>query len=249
MLQQISCRTISEQTSSLDGETGERVLVDRVWPDGVSRSDAFLDAWSSTIAPSRELRAWYGRLPREFEEFRRRSVTGLSDLDYRHAADLPRAMADLGHLTLPTAAPDTDHSHVAVLAEWLTSSDGDGALQGVVLVGGGGRHLRVARRRLGLEHLGHLPVLLVLLGAVVPAGQREDQRIAALQLAEPTDRAGVVGQGEVREDPARNDVGTPGVSHLSSSARSPRHGRGARRVRRGPAPRPRRLGRSGGAGR
>ncbi|MGW2831533.1 SLAC1 family transporter [Streptomyces sp. NPDC001286] len=127
MTKQISCRTISEQTSSMDGETGERVLVDRLWPDGVSRSDALLDAWLSAIAPSHELQGWYGRHPREFEKFRRRYLTELSDQEHRHAAERLRAMADLGHVTLLTATPDMDHSHVAVLAEWLARSDGDGA--------------------------------------------------------------------------------------------------------------------------
>jgi uncharacterized protein YeaO (DUF488 family)/tellurite resistance protein TehA-like permease len=127
MSKQITCRRISEQTSASDGEAGERVLVDRVWPEGVRRSEALLDGWLSNIAPSRDLQAWYGRHPLRFGEFRRRYLTELADQGHRQAAVRLRAMAEHGSLTLLTAARDMDHSHAAVLAEWLTGAGQDRA--------------------------------------------------------------------------------------------------------------------------
>ena len=82
-------------------------------------------------------------------------------------------------------------------------------LQLVALVGGDRDDLRVGHRDLRLERR-QLEVLLVLLRAVVAAGQREDQRVAALQLAERADDAGVVRERVVGEDATGNDVGTHG---------------------------------------
>jgi hypothetical protein len=84
-------------------------------------------------------------------------------------------------------------------------------LQCVVLVGGDRDDLRVRDRDLRLER-GQVEVLLVFLGTEVAAGEREDQRVAALQLAERADGAGVVGQRVVREHAAGDDVRTHEVS-------------------------------------
>ena len=82
-------------------------------------------------------------------------------------------------------------------------------LQRVVLVGGDGGHLGVGHRDLRLERR-QLEVLLVLLRAVVAAGEREDQRIAALEFTQRADGVGVVGQRVVGEGAAGDDVGTHG---------------------------------------
>jgi uncharacterized protein YeaO (DUF488 family) len=100
-------------------EDGRRVLVDRVWPRGVSKQRAALDLWCKDVAPSTELRKWYGHDPDRFAEFRRRYV---KELKAQSAVD---ALADLketdGVLTLLTAAQAVDISQAAVLADVLTT--------------------------------------------------------------------------------------------------------------------------------
>ncbi|MGW3815357.1 SLAC1 family transporter [Streptomyces sp. NPDC005046] len=129
MAKQITCRRINEQTPSEDAETaeggedaegGERVLVDRAWPEGVRRRRPPLDEWLPEVAPSAELQRWYGHNPQRFGEFRRRYLTELDDQGHRQAADRLRDLAGHGSLTLLTATQDMDHSHAALLAEWLT---------------------------------------------------------------------------------------------------------------------------------
>jgi uncharacterized protein YeaO (DUF488 family) len=95
---------------------GARVLVDRLWPRGVSKADADLDDWCTETAPSDELRRWYGHDPQRFEEFRRRYVEELRE---QAARDRLHDLADLaGHegLVLLTATRDLEHSHAVVLA-------------------------------------------------------------------------------------------------------------------------------------
>ena len=55
-----------------DEQMGYRVLVDRLWPRGISKADAALDGWLKDVAPTTELRCWYGHDPGRFEEFARR---------------------------------------------------------------------------------------------------------------------------------------------------------------------------------
>jgi uncharacterized protein YeaO (DUF488 family) len=93
---------------------GRRVLVDRVWPRGVSKERAALDLWCKDVAPSTELRKWYGHDPERFDRFRERY---LKELEQPAAA---AAMADLratdGVLTLLTASQAVHISQAAVLA-------------------------------------------------------------------------------------------------------------------------------------
>ncbi|MQY39853.1 hypothetical protein SRB17_78810 [Streptomyces sp. RB17] len=117
---EISCRRIDEQRPSEDGVVGERVLVDRAWPEGMRREDAPLDESLREVAPSVELQRWYGHNPRQFGEFRRRYLTELGDQRHRYAAARLRDLAEHHSLTLLTATKDVDHSHTVVLAEWLT---------------------------------------------------------------------------------------------------------------------------------
>ncbi|MEU9019101.1 DUF488 family protein [Actinomadura sp. NPDC048394] len=103
-----------------DGD-GERVLVDRVWPRGLSKEKARLDRWEKDVAPSTELRKWYGHDVDRFEEFRRRYGAELEDPERAAALDRLRGDADPGPLTLLTATKDVDHSQAAVLADILGS--------------------------------------------------------------------------------------------------------------------------------
>ncbi|MFD1659221.1 DUF488 domain-containing protein [Streptomyces caeni] len=117
MTAQVACRRVYEDTSPQDGT---RVLVDRVWPRGMRKEDARLDEWLRDVAPSTELRRWYGHEPDRFAEFRRRYLAELRDPGHREAAAHLRDLAARARLTLLTATKDVEHSQAAVLAEWLT---------------------------------------------------------------------------------------------------------------------------------
>jgi uncharacterized protein YeaO (DUF488 family) len=96
---------------------GYRVLVDRLWPRGVARALADLDEWKRELAPSAELRQWFGHDPARFDEFRRRYIDELRG-QRRRLAELRRRARD-GTLTLVYAAEDTEHNDAVVLAEVL----------------------------------------------------------------------------------------------------------------------------------
>ncbi|MGH3312623.1 MAG: DUF488 domain-containing protein [Streptomyces sp.] len=117
--QRVRTRRVYEEAEP--GEDGVRVLVDRVWPRGVKKEDARLDAWDKEVAPSTELRKWYGHDHARFTEFAERYRAELAEPAARDALDRLRERAAGGPLTLLTAtkAEDLDHSHAAVLAQEL----------------------------------------------------------------------------------------------------------------------------------
>ncbi|MGW4273869.1 DUF488 domain-containing protein [Streptomyces seoulensis] len=116
MATHIAYRRVYEDTSPQDGT---RVLVDRVWPRGMRKEDAHLDEWLRDVAPSTDLRHWYGHEPSRYDEFRRRYLAELRDAGHREAVGRLRELAGHDRLTLLTATKDVDHSQAAVLAEWL----------------------------------------------------------------------------------------------------------------------------------
>jgi uncharacterized protein YeaO (DUF488 family) len=98
---------------------GYRVLIDRLWPRGVSKAKARLDAWEKDIAPSRELRGWYGHDPAKWPEFRTRYTNELRTARARMIlADLVRR-ARRGRVTLVYGSRATEISDVAVLERML----------------------------------------------------------------------------------------------------------------------------------
>jgi uncharacterized protein YeaO (DUF488 family) len=94
---------------------GYRILIDRLWPRGVSHERARLDAWERDLAPSAALRDWFGHQPDLFDEFRRRYVSELRE--NRSLLSRLRQRARHGTLTLVHAARDTEHNDAVVLAE------------------------------------------------------------------------------------------------------------------------------------
>ena len=96
---------------------GYRVLIDRLWPRGVTRQEARLDEWARELAPSPELRRWFGHDPSRFEEFRRRYRGELAD--HEETLRALRRRAREGSLTLVYGARDTEHNGAVVLAELL----------------------------------------------------------------------------------------------------------------------------------
>lgn len=103
-----------EQPTASDGY---RVLIDRLWPRGVSRERAKLDQWERELPPSTELRRWFGHDPSRFEEFRRRYIEELRH--HRSRISELRRRARQGTLTLVYSARDSEHNDAVVLAEVL----------------------------------------------------------------------------------------------------------------------------------
>ncbi len=96
---------------------GYRVLIDRLWPRGVSRQRAKLDEWERELSPSTQLRQRFGHDPAGFQEFRRRYIEELRSQRQR-LTELRRRARD-GTLTLVYSARDTEHNDAVVLAEVL----------------------------------------------------------------------------------------------------------------------------------
>jgi uncharacterized protein YeaO (DUF488 family) len=96
---------------------GYRVLVDRLWPRGIRKEAARLDEWEKEVAPSTELREWFGHEPARFAEFSRRYIDELRGKRRRLAALRRRARE--GTLTLVFSARDEEHSDAVVLADIL----------------------------------------------------------------------------------------------------------------------------------
>jgi uncharacterized protein YeaO (DUF488 family) len=115
----VRVRRVYEEPSAADGA---RVLVDRVWPRGVRKDALHLDDWIKDVAPSTELREWYGHDTAKFGEFRQRYLNELAGSEQRAALGRLRALAAKGPLTLLTATRDVDHSQAAVLARLLRES-------------------------------------------------------------------------------------------------------------------------------
>src|SRR5256885_948606 len=96
-------------------DDGTRILVERLWPRGLSKDEAAIDLWLKEVAPSTELRKWYGHDPDKWEEFRSRYRAELDDkgevLD-----DLRRRLKE-GPVTFVFAARDEEHNSAVVLKE------------------------------------------------------------------------------------------------------------------------------------
>jgi uncharacterized protein YeaO (DUF488 family) len=98
-------------------DDGQRVLVDRIWPRGVSKQDAALALWLKEIAPSDELRKWFGHEPARWAEFRKRYGAEL-DQNEEAVGEL-RALLRHGKVTLLYGAHDEAHNNAVALAEYL----------------------------------------------------------------------------------------------------------------------------------
>lgn len=101
---------------------GTRVLVDRLWPRGIKKADVAFDEWNKDVAPSTELRKWYGHDPEKFTEFCRRYSSELDSDAGRQALQSLRDCVRGKRLTLLTATKDVEHSQASVLAEILDES-------------------------------------------------------------------------------------------------------------------------------
>jgi uncharacterized protein YeaO (DUF488 family) len=100
-------------------DDGVRVLVDRLWPRGVRKDAGRFDRWVPDVAPSTDLRRWYGHDPAKFGEFARRYRRELAESSVSSALDELARCAAQGPLTLLTASRDLAHAHTVVLCELL----------------------------------------------------------------------------------------------------------------------------------
>ncbi|WP_174776935.1 DUF488 domain-containing protein [Cryobacterium algoritolerans] len=98
---------------------GQRVLVDRIWPRGLSKGEADFDEWCKQVAPSTELRKWYNHDPERYAEFGVRYRVELEEPERAEAVEHLRALARHGNLTLITATKQAEISEAAVLVELL----------------------------------------------------------------------------------------------------------------------------------
>ena len=103
---------------------GYRVLIDRLWPRGVSKQGADLDEWARELSPSNGLRRWFGHDPAKFEEFGSRYRTELHEPERASALRRLQLMASHDRLTLLTATKHLELSQAAILAAVLCASDG-----------------------------------------------------------------------------------------------------------------------------
>lgn len=101
-------------------DQGRRVLVDRLWPRGLSREALAADLWLREIAPSDALRHWFGHDPAKWPEFRHRYAAEL-DANPEPVRQL-RQMARSGPVVLLYAAQDRDHNNAVALRDYLTAS-------------------------------------------------------------------------------------------------------------------------------
>lgn len=97
------------------------MLVDRLWPRGLSKAKAALDEWCKEVAPSTELRTWYRHDPAKFAEFTRRYRDELQQAERAAALQHLRDLASEQRLTLLTATKQPDISEAQVLADILNS--------------------------------------------------------------------------------------------------------------------------------
>jgi uncharacterized protein YeaO (DUF488 family) len=98
---------------------GKRVLVERLWPRGLSKERAHIDLWLKEVAPSHDLRRWFGHDPEKFAEFRSRYQAELASETGQKALATLRELAQRGLVTLVFAAHDTEHNNAAVLRDLL----------------------------------------------------------------------------------------------------------------------------------
>ncbi|MCY9517062.1 DUF488 domain-containing protein [Paenibacillus apiarius] len=103
-------------------EDGYRILIDRIWPRGVSKQQAAIDEWMKEIAPSPELRKWFGHQPARFEAFSESYVREIEEDSNR--STLANRICEISldrSVTLVYAAKDSVHNHANVLHRWLIS--------------------------------------------------------------------------------------------------------------------------------
>ncbi len=113
----VKIKRIYEKPSDADGF---RILVDRLWPRGVSKKDAKVELWLKEIAPGNDLRKWFGHEPEKWDEFKRRYFKELDALTGKEELlGVTAEHARKGVVTLLYAAKDEVHNNAVALGEYL----------------------------------------------------------------------------------------------------------------------------------
>jgi|UniRef100_A0A7C3Z840 uncharacterized protein YeaO (DUF488 family) len=102
-----------------DPDDGRRILVDRLWPRGLKKADAHLEAWLKDLAPSTELRQWFAHNPERWEEFRRRYRQELEAPEKAPFLEELLHQARQGIVTLVFAAKDEERNNAVVIKQFL----------------------------------------------------------------------------------------------------------------------------------
>ena len=97
-------------------DDGERILVDRLWPRGISKEKAAFDEWMKEVAPTSELRKWFDHRPERWDEFKERYR---AELRGNPAVEALRARVAAGKVTLLYGSRNRDFNHAAVLADFV----------------------------------------------------------------------------------------------------------------------------------
>ncbi len=113
---QLGVKRVYELTEASDGT---RVLVDRIWPRGLTKEHASVDVWLKEIAPSTSLRTWFGHDSRRWREFHKRYFDELRA--NRTAVEHLTNLVSAGKVTLLFGANDTEHNNAVALADYLAT--------------------------------------------------------------------------------------------------------------------------------
>ena len=105
---------------AIEEQDGYRVLTDRLWPRGIAKAKAAIDLWEKTVAPSPELREWFGHIPERFPEFTERYLQELEDnSDATKFVELCQKQLKKSNVTLLYGAKDEVHNQAVVLQNFI----------------------------------------------------------------------------------------------------------------------------------
>jgi uncharacterized protein YeaO (DUF488 family) len=113
--------TIKRVYEQPDKNDGTRILVDRLWPRGLTKEKAAVDLWLKEIAPSTELRKWFGHDPAKWDDFRKRYLAELKE--NREPVSLLKDTMKKGSVTLLYGAKDEEHNEAQVLLNYVTKAN------------------------------------------------------------------------------------------------------------------------------
>lgn len=105
---------------AIEEQDGYRVLTDRLWPRGIAKAKAAIDLWEKTVAPSTELREWFGHIPERFPEFTERYLQELeNNSDATKFVELCQKQLEKSNVTLLYGAKDEVHNQAVVLQNFI----------------------------------------------------------------------------------------------------------------------------------
>lgn len=110
-----------EASEASEASDGKRILVDRLWPRGISREKAHIDEWMKDLSPSQELRQWFSHEPEKWQEFKRKYNAELSKPEQRALLKKIAQLAKTENVTLVYAARNTEYNNARALQEIIAT--------------------------------------------------------------------------------------------------------------------------------